>query len=59
MVMQVGDDVTVNGKIVAGLDGRTILIQLKSGAYALIHDEDVNTIRPKVKSCGEDQRRGN
>lgn len=57
MVMQVGDDVTVNGKIVAGLDGRTILIQLKSGAYALIHDEDINTIRPKIEIPREDSRK--
>lgn len=49
MVMRVGDDVTVNGKIVAGLNGRTILIQLESGAYALIHDEDVNTISVENK----------
>ena len=58
MVMQVGDDVTVNGKIVAGLDGRTILIQLKSGAYALIHDDDINTIRPKIEKPKKDERKG-
>ena len=57
--MNVGDDVTINGKItyVSKFDG-VIEVETKTKGILHVLPEDINTIRPKIEIPEKDERRG-
>lgn len=61
--MNIGDEVTINGMIiaVAKCRGRDVClkVRLKSGDVITIDAEDINTVRPKIEIPEKDERRGN
>lgn len=61
--MNIGDDVTINGKIIhikhaKGLNKELIYVRVKSGIEFPVTDRDINTIRPKIEIPDTDARRG-
>ena len=58
MIINVGDEVTVNAVVVGITAGGNPVIKLKSGNRFLIKESDINTIRPKVIVGEEDMRKG-
>ena len=57
-VINIGDDITVNGKVIE-VEGEVLVIRLKSGDLKTINVADVNTYRPNPKWDGIDHRKGN
>lgn len=55
--MQKGDIITINATI-EKVDGKTIIVRVKSGGTYFISEEDINTIRPKIEKPEGDKRRG-
>jgi hypothetical protein len=58
-IMNVGDDVTINGVIAEVYDDDSVLVEFKSGEVFRIWQSDLNTIRPKIEIPKKDERRGN
>lgn len=61
--MNVGDDVTINGKIIGfhyakALNIEFVYVRLKSGLEIPVMKKDLNTIRPKIVIPDKDERRG-
>ena len=62
--MNVGDDVTINGRIIATSknsqgDLLAVKVRLKSGDCIIIGGDDVNTVRPFIPKLLKDERKGN
>jgi dsDNA-specific endonuclease/ATPase MutS2 len=57
--MKIGDDVTLNGKIIEVSASGNPIIELKSGIRMLVKSTDINTWHPNKKSDGIDRRKGN
>ena len=53
----IGADITVNATIVKATE-HSVLARTKSGYELIIAKADINTIRPKVITDGEDKRKG-
>ena len=62
--MNVGDDVTINGRIVATSKNSNgellaVKVKLKSEEYIIVDAQDINTVRPFIKKPEVDRRTGN
>jgi len=62
--MKIGDDVTINGKIISIIPtilnkNNSYVVRLNSGIDICIHEQDINTVRPSIKTDGVDHRKGN
>lgn len=57
--MKIGDDVTLNGKIIEVSASGNPIIELKSGIKMLVKSTDINTWHPNKKNDGIDHRKGN
>ena len=56
--MNIGDEITINATIVDKTDSGNLVVRFKKGGKVLICPEDVNTVRPKIKTDGKDHRKG-
>ena len=57
--INIGDDVTINAVIVDVTESGNYVVKLKKGGKVLVCPDEVNTVRPKVKTDGVDKRKGN
>ena len=57
--MKIGDDVTLNAKIIAMSESKNPIIELKSGVKMLVKASDINTWHPSREDDGTDHRKGN
>ena len=54
MKLNSGDDVTISGRVVEGGGGDIPhLIELESGLYLWVHDDDIKTVHPAKESNNE------
>lgn len=57
--MNIGDEVTVNAKVIGLSESGNPIIQFSSGVRVLVKKEDINTIRPAMSWDGVvDKRKG-
>lgn len=54
--MNIGDEVTVNAKVIGLSESGNPIIQFSSGVRVLVKKEDINTIRPATRWDGVDKR---
>ena len=59
MKFNIGDDVTLNAKVINISDSGNPIIRTNSGVKMLVKAEDINTVRPHHKASKEDLRKGN
>jgi hypothetical protein len=57
--MKIGDEVTVAGVIVDITASGNAVVKTKHGVKFLVQASEIKTIRPKMKECKEDKRKGN
>ena len=60
--MNIGDDVTINGKIIETdvINGNPIvMLRVKSGLSIAVYESDINTVRPFKPRPEKDMRKGN
>jgi len=57
--MKIGDEVTVAGVIVDITASGNPIVKTKNGGKFLVQASEIKTIRPKMKECKEDKRKGN
>ena len=57
--MNIGDDITINATIIDKTGSGNLVVKLKRGGKVLISPDEVNTVRPKIETGGQDHRKGN
>lgn len=57
--LKIGDDVSLNAKVIGLSESHNPILQFKSGIKVLVRITDINTWHPNVESDGIDHRKGN
>lgn len=59
MQINIGDDITINAKVIDITTSGNVIIKTKKGGKILISPDEINTIRPKIENDGADMRGDN
>lgn len=57
--VHVGDDVSLNAKVITVSVSGNPIVEFKSGVRVLVRESDLNTIHPYKEPSKEDVRKGN
>lgn len=57
--LKIGDDVSLNAKVIGLSESHNPILQFKSGIKVLVRITDINTWHPQRIEDGEDHRKGN
>ena len=57
--VHVGDEVSLNAKVITVSVSGNPIVEFKSGVRVLVRESDLNTIHPYKEPSKEDMRKGN